>query len=67
MAVASLGNSTAIRKLFKRVSDRFAAAFKREAFLHPYTLEGMDEMDVCTASQLEDTLLMMLSLFYLAI
>lgn len=47
MAVTFLGNSTAIQELFKRVSDQFTAMFKRKAFLHWYTQEGMDEMEVC--------------------
>lgn len=46
MAVTFLGNSTAIQELFKRVSDQFTAMFKRKAFLHWYTQEGMDEMEV---------------------
>jgi tubulin beta len=48
MAVTFIGNSTAIQELFKRVSDQFSAMFKRKAFLHWYTQEGMDEMEVCT-------------------
>lgn len=48
MAVTFLGNSTAIQELFKRVSDQFTAMFKRKAFLHWYTQEGMDEMEVGT-------------------
>ena len=46
MAVTFFGNSTAIQELFKRVSDQFTAMFKRKAFLHWYTQEGMDEMEV---------------------
>ena len=46
MAVTFIGNSTAIQELFKRVSDQFTAMFKRKAFLHWYTQEGMDEMEV---------------------
>ena len=40
----STGNSTAIQELFKRVSEQFTAMFRRKAFLHWYTGEGMDEM-----------------------
>ena len=40
----SIGNSTAIQELFKRVSEQFTAMFRRKAFLHWYTGEGMDEM-----------------------
>ncbi len=50
MAVTFLGNSTAIQELFKRVSDQFTAMFKRKAFLHWYTQEGMDEMEVSIQS-----------------
>jgi hypothetical protein len=39
-----IGNSTAIQELFKRVSEQFTAMFRRKAFLHWYTGEGMDEM-----------------------
>ncbi|KAG6372566.1 hypothetical protein JVT61DRAFT_7678 [Boletus reticuloceps] len=45
MAVTFLGNSTAIQELFRRVNDHFTAMFKRKAFLHWYTQEGMDEME----------------------
>ncbi|ELR24200.1 tubulin beta chain, putative [Acanthamoeba castellanii str. Neff] len=44
-----LANSTAIQSLFKRVSDQFQAMFKRKAFLHWYTGEGMDEMEFSEA------------------
>jgi tubulin beta len=48
MAVNFLGNSTAIQELFRRVSDHSTAIFKRKVFLHWYTQEGMDEMEVST-------------------
>ena len=54
MAVTFLGNSTAIQELFKRVSDQFTAMFKRKAFLHWYTQEGMDEMEVCPDPDFEE-------------
>ena len=46
MAVTFLANSTAIQELFQRVNLQFSAMFKRKAFLHWYTQEGMDEMEV---------------------
>ncbi|TDL20494.1 tubulin C-terminal domain-like protein [Rickenella mellea] len=50
-----LGNSTAIQELFERVSDQFSAMFKRKAFLHWYTQEGMDEMEFTEAeSNMQD-------------
>ncbi|KAJ7034667.1 Tubulin/FtsZ, GTPase domain-containing protein [Mycena alexandri] len=45
MAVTFIGNTTCIQELFKRVGDQFTAMFKRKAFLHWYTQEGMDEME----------------------
>jgi len=49
MAVAFAGNSTAIQEMFKRVAEYFAAMFRRKAFLHWYTGEGMDEMEFTEA------------------
>jgi len=49
MAVTFVGNSTAIQDLFKRVNEQFTAMFKRKAFLHWYTGEGMDEMEFTEA------------------
>uniref|UniRef100_A0A1I8F350 Tubulin domain-containing protein n=1 Tax=Macrostomum lignano TaxID=282301 RepID=A0A1I8F350_9PLAT len=49
MAVTFIGNSTAIQELFKRVSEQFTAMFRRKAFLHWYTGEGMDEMEFTEA------------------
>ena len=42
-----IGNSTAIRELFKRVSEQFTAMFRREAFLYWHTGEG--EMEFTAA------------------
>jgi tubulin beta len=49
MACTMLGNCTAIQELFKRVSTQFGAMFRRKAFLHWYTGEGMDEMEFSEA------------------
>ncbi|KAI1733237.1 tubulin/FtsZ family, GTPase domain-containing protein [Ditylenchus destructor] len=49
MSATFIGNSTAIQILFKRVSDQFTAMFRRKAFLHWYTGEGMDEMEFTEA------------------
>ena len=46
----SIGNSTAIQKMFKRLADAFTAGFRRKAFLHWYTQEGMDEMEFIEAA-----------------
>ncbi|KAK4874247.1 hypothetical protein RN001_013607 [Aquatica leii] len=44
-----IGNSTAIQELFKRISKQFTVVFRRKAFLHWYTGEGMDEMEFTEA------------------
>jgi len=49
LAVTFIGNSTAIQELFKRVNEQFSVMFKRKAFLHWYTGEGMDEMEFTEA------------------
>jgi tubulin beta len=40
-----IGNSTSIQEMFRRVSEQFTAMFRRKAFLHWYTGEGMDEIE----------------------
>ncbi|KDE06900.1 tubulin beta chain [Microbotryum lychnidis-dioicae p1A1 Lamole] len=55
MAVTFVGNSTSIQDLFKRVGDQMSAMFKRRAFLHWYTGEGMDELEFSEAeSNMQD-------------
>ncbi|KAH9020939.1 Tubulin/FtsZ [Lactarius pseudohatsudake] len=49
MAVTFLGNSTAVQELFRRLSEQFTAMFKKKAFWHWYTQEGMDEMEFMEA------------------
>ncbi|KAG6827162.1 Tubulin beta-2 chain [Tricholoma furcatifolium] len=48
-SATGLSNSTAIQEIFKRSSDTFAQMFKRKAFLHWYTGEGMDIMEFSEA------------------
>ena len=38
-----------LQELFKRISEQFSAMFRRKAFLHWYTGEGMDEMEFTEA------------------
>jgi len=45
MASVFVGNSTAIQEAWKRVAEQFTLMFRRKAFLHWYTGEGMDEME----------------------
>jgi tubulin beta len=49
MASTFIGNTTSIQELFKRISEQFTAMFRRKAFLHWYTGEGMDEMEFTEA------------------
>ncbi|KAJ4221990.1 Tubulin beta chain (Beta tubulin) [Fusarium falciforme] len=49
MSSTFVGNSTAIQEIFKRVGQQFTAMFRRKAFLHWYTGEGMDEMEFTEA------------------
>ena len=41
MSATFIGNSTAIQEMFQRVAVQFSAMFRRKAFLHWYTGEGM--------------------------
>ncbi|KAH7429645.1 hypothetical protein KP509_09G060300 [Ceratopteris richardii] len=49
MAATFIGNSTATQELFKRIGDQFRAMFKKKAFFHWYTGEGMDELEFSEA------------------
>lgn len=49
MSSTFIGNTTAIQEMFKRVSEQFTSMFRRKAFLHWYTGEGMDEMEFTEA------------------
>ncbi|KAM9845896.1 tubulin beta-4B chain-like isoform 3-T3 [Aulostomus maculatus] len=45
MSATFICNNTAIQEPFKRISEQFNAMFRRRAFLHWYTGEGMDELE----------------------
>mmetsp|Transcript_21984 Transcript_21984/g.42685 ORF Transcript_21984/g.42685 Transcript_21984/m.42685 type:complete len:451 (+) Transcript_21984:49-1401(+) len=49
MSTTFIGNTTSIQEMFKRVSEQFTLMFRRKAFLHWYTGEGMDEMEFTEA------------------
>jgi tubulin beta len=49
MSSTFVGNSTSIRELFKRIGAQFTDMFRRKAFFHWYTGEGMDEMEFTEA------------------
>merc|ERR1719162_1539224 len=55
LSAVFIGNSTAIQEAWKRVAEQFTVMFRRKAFLHWYTGEGMDEMEFTEAeSNLND-------------
>lgn len=45
MSSLVIGNSTCVKEPFMRISKQFADMFRRKAFIHWYTGEGMDEME----------------------
>ena len=49
MAVTLICNSSAIQEMFKRIGAQFSIMFRRKAFLHWYTGEGMDEKEFVEA------------------
>ncbi|KAJ1677944.1 Tubulin beta chain (Beta tubulin) [Spiromyces aspiralis] len=49
MSATFIGNSTSIQELFSRVNEQFQRMFRRKAFLHWFTEEGMDEMEFTEA------------------
>jgi len=49
MSGTFIANSTAIQGVFERIGKQFTQMFKRKAFVHWYTEEGMDEMEFSEA------------------
>jgi len=49
LSATFVGNSTAVQDVFTRIGDQFRAMFRRKAFLHSYTQEGMEEMEFTEA------------------
>ena len=45
MYASAVNECVLSQELFKRISEQFTAMFRRKAFLHWYTGEGMDEME----------------------
>ncbi|KAM7537679.1 hypothetical protein Aperf_G00000064783 [Anoplocephala perfoliata] len=55
MSATFMGNSTALSEVFDRIHKLYAAMYKRKAYLHWYTGEGMDEEELkSTASNVRD-------------
>lgn len=49
MSAMFVGTKNLCQELFKQVGDQFSATFRRKAFLHWYTGEGMDEVEFTEA------------------
>lgn len=49
MSATFIGNTTAIQQVYARIQEQFLSMFRRKAFLHWYTNEGMDEMEFTEA------------------
>jgi len=49
LAATFVGNSTAVKDVFKRISEQFTRMFKKRAYLHWFTREGMDELEFVDA------------------
>lgn len=49
MAATFIGNNTAIQEMFKRIGEQFTAMYRKKAFIHWYTAEGMDLMEFTEA------------------
>jgi len=49
MSATFIGNNTAIQSIFKRVAGQFTVMFRRKAFVHWYTDEGMEESEFTEA------------------
>jgi tubulin beta len=49
MSATFIGNSTSIQELFRRVLEQFSSMYRRKAFMHWYTGEGMDELEFSEA------------------
>jgi tubulin beta len=45
MSGTFVANTTALKGIFQRIATQFAKMYKRKAFLHWYSGEGMDEME----------------------
>ena len=55
MSGTFIGNTTSMQELFIRVNEQFSAMYRKKAFLHWYSGEGMDEMEFTEAeSNLND-------------
>ena len=50
-----MDNNFSIQEPFRKIGEAFTELFRRKAYLHYYTAEGMDEMELTEAeSNLND-------------
>ncbi len=56
-AASLIANTTSIKRVFSRIRDQFWAMYKRKAFLHGYTRDGMDWMEFDEALAMLDDLI----------
>eukprot|EP01129_Flabellula_baltica_P004538 TRINITY_DN1585_c0_g1_i1.p1 TRINITY_DN1585_c0_g1~~TRINITY_DN1585_c0_g1_i1.p1 ORF type:complete len:481 (-),score=139.57 TRINITY_DN1585_c0_g1_i1:311-1753(-) len=49
MSATFIANSTSIKSMFQRVSSQFSLMFKKKAFVHWFTDEGMEEIEFTEA------------------
>jgi len=49
MSATFIANSTSIKSMFSRVSQQFSVMFRKKAFVHWYTDEGMEEIEFTEA------------------
>ena len=54
MSSTFICNSTSIQSLFKRIGEQFSAMYRRKAYVHWYTGEGMDELEFVSGSAEDD-------------
>ncbi|XP_012265359.2 tubulin beta chain-like [Athalia rosae] len=48
-SATSLSNNTAIQNILKRITEQFNTMYRRKAYVHWYTTEGIDEEDFTNA------------------
>ena len=51
LSATFISNTTAIQFLFRRLMEQFQTMFRKRAFIHWYTGEGMDELEFCAAEE----------------
>ncbi|XP_033760821.1 tubulin beta-1 chain-like [Pecten maximus] len=49
MSATFIGNNTSIQELFRRMSKQFTGMYRKRAYVHLYTGEGMDQLEFLEA------------------